>query len=87
MRKELWYLPPPRRDGQVDPLLLHIFKELATGIVELEPEVFIICTGNGYTKHENYLHRLDLRWWRPGQPAKPELIFALPKGARALNGC
>ncbi len=87
MRKELWYLPPPHPDAQVDPMLLHIFEELATGIVELEPEVFIICTGNGYTTHENYLHRLDLRGWRPGQPANPELIFALPKAARALNGC
>jgi hypothetical protein len=86
-RKELWYLPPPRPNAQVDPMLLHTFEELAAGIVELEPDVFIICSGNAYTTHENYLHRLDLRGWRPGQRVKPELIFAFPKRTLALNGC
>lgn len=87
MRKELWYLPPPRPNAQVDPMLLHAFEELATGIVELKPDIFIICTCNGYTTHENYLHRLDLRGWTPGQQVKPELIYAFPKRALALNGC
>src|SRR5271168_3784299 len=56
-RKELWYLRPPRVDAQVDPLLLHTFGEIATGIVEHEADVFYVCTGNGYTTHEAYLHR------------------------------
>lgn len=86
-RKELYYSPPPRPDAEVNPLLLHRFDELATGIAELEPDVFIVFTNNGYTTHENYLHRLDLRGWTPGTPVKPELIFSFPKAALALNGC
>ena len=86
-RKELWFLPPPRRGAQVDPMLLHTFDELAGGIAELEPDVFAICTGNVYTTHENYLHRLDLRGWRPGQKVTPELMLAFPREARGLNGC
>ena len=67
-RKELYYLPPPRPDAEVKPVLLHIFNELATGIAELEPDVFVVFTTNAYTTHENYLHRLDLRGWTPGAP-------------------
>jgi hypothetical protein len=78
-RKELYYLPPPLAGAEVRPVLLHAFDELATGIAELEPDVFIVFTNNGYTTHENYLHRLDLRGWTPGTPVKPELIFSFPK--------
>ena len=85
-RKELWYLPPPRPDAPVDPMHLHTFGEVATGIVELDPDVFIVCTGNVYTTHENYLHRLDLRGWSPGAPVKPETVLQLPAEARGLNG-
>jgi len=51
-RKELWYLPPPREGAQVDPMLLHTFNELPSSIVEHQPDVFYICTGNAYTTHE-----------------------------------
>ncbi len=34
-RKELWYVPPPREGAQVDPMLLHTFDEMATGIVDV----------------------------------------------------
>jgi hypothetical protein len=86
-RKELWFVPPPRVGGQVDPMLIHAFEELTGGIAELEPDVFVICTGNVYTTHENYLYRLDLRGWRPGQKATPKLMLAFPREARGLNGC
>ena len=86
-RKELHYLPPPRPDAEVNPMLLHTFHELATGIAEVEADVFVVCTNNGYTTHENYLHRLDLRGWAPGAPVKPELIFSFPKATLAVNGC
>ena len=43
-RKELYYLPPPRPDAEVKPVLLHTFDELATGIAELEPDVFVVFT-------------------------------------------
>jgi hypothetical protein len=33
------------------------------------------------------MHRLDLRGWTPGTPAKLELIFTFPKATLALNGC
>ena len=39
-RKELWYIPPPREGAQVDPMLLHTFDELVSGIVEHEPDIF-----------------------------------------------
>ena len=85
-RKELWYIPPRREGAQVDPMLLHTFDELPSSIVEHEPDVFYICTGNAYTTHEAYLHRLDLRGWTPGATAKPELVLTFPQEARGLNG-
>jgi hypothetical protein len=86
-RKELYYLPPHRVGKQVEPVLLHTFGELATGIAELGPDIFVVTTGNAYTTHENYLHRLDLLGWTPGAPVVPELILTFPKEVLALNGC
>jgi hypothetical protein len=85
--KELFYLPPPSPGGNAKPILLHGFDELTTGIAELGPDIFVIFTSNGYTTHENYMYRLDLRGWRPVAAVKLELIFTFPKGALALNGC
>ena len=67
-------------------MLLHTFDEIVSGIVEHEQDVFYICTGNAYTTHEAYLHRLDLRGWAPGATAKPELVLKFPEEARGLNG-
>ena len=67
-------------------MLLHTFDELPSSIVEHEPDIFYICTGNAYTTHEAYLHRLDLRGWAPGATAKPEVVLAFPEEARGLNG-
>jgi len=56
---------PPSPGADVEPVLLHTFDELTTGIAELEPDVFVVFTTNAYTTHENYMHRLDLRGWMP----------------------
>ena len=83
----LYYLPPPRPDSEVRPVRLHTFDALAGGIAELEPDVFAILTGNVYTSHDNYLHRLDLRGWSPGKPVKPEWVLTFPQAMLGLNGC
>ena len=57
-----------------------------SGIAEHEPNIFYICTGNAYTTHEAYLHKLDLRGSTPDATAKPELVLTFPKEARGLNG-
>lgn len=84
--KVLFYLPPLRAVGEVEPVPLHGFEEPAGGIVELEPDVFLVFTSNVYTTHESYAHRFDLRSWTPGAPVIPELIFTFPTAARGLNG-
>jgi hypothetical protein len=83
----LYYLPPHKAGEPVEPVLLHTFSELATGIAELEPDVFVVISTNGYTTHENYLHRLDLRGWAPGAPVTLEPILTFPGEVLALNGC
>ena len=85
--KELYFLPPPRTDAEVEPVLLHTFDELATGIAELEPDLFVVISTNAYTTHENYLHRVDLRGWNPSSRIELEQILAFPKEVLALNGC
>jgi hypothetical protein len=84
MPKTLHYVPP---GIAAEPVLLHSFEEHVMGITEFEPDVFAIFTANGYTTHESFMHRLDLRGWAPGQKANVELWFTFPKEARALNGC
>ena len=84
--RELFYVPPSSAAAPVEPVLLHRFEQPATGLVEIEPDVFLVSTSNLYTSHESYLHRLDLRGWRPGSPARPEMVFRFPDTARGLNG-
>ena len=83
---ELWYVPPTTGSAQVEPLLLHIFEQPTTGIVEIEPDVFLVSTTNLYTTHESYLHRIDLRGWSPGAQLDTERVFQFPDTARGLNG-
>jgi hypothetical protein len=87
MQKELWYVPPAFGEEPTEPRLLHRFPHLASGIAEVEPDVFIISVGEPYTSHEAHLVRLDLRGWTPGQPVAPEVIFTFtdPR-VRGLNG-
>ncbi|AXC12065.1 hypothetical protein ACPOL_2754 [Acidisarcina polymorpha] len=83
---ELWFVPSAIRGQTVVPLLLFTFAEVACGITEVEPDVFYVATGNFYTSHEAYLHRLDLRNWRVGTSIHPEMVLQLPPLARGLNG-
>ena len=84
--KELWYVPPSTGAAPVGPVLLHTFDQPTTGLVEIEPDIFLVSTSNLYTSHESYLHRLDLNGWQPGSPARPEMVFRFPETARGLNG-
>ena len=85
-KQELWYVPPVTASLPVEPSLLFKFNEVTTAIVETAPDVFHICTGNIYTTHESYLHRLDLRGWTPGRPVEPKLLARFPNAARGPNG-
>lgn len=85
-RKALYYAPPAGANAEAAPVLLHTFDALCGGIVELEPDVFVILSGNIYTTHDNYAHRLDLRDWTPGKPVSPEQIVAFPRTVLGLNG-
>ena len=84
--KELWFVPSLTGQDTVKPILLHTFDYPTTGIVETEPNVFYISTGNLYTTHEAFLNRLDLRDWKQGDAVKPEVVFQFPETARGLNG-
>ena len=84
--KELFYVPPWSGAGSVEPIRLHRFEQLPTGVIEIEPDVFLICAGNLYTTHESFIYRLDLREWQPGSPVTPELVFRFPDTAKGLNG-
>ena len=92
-RGELWYVPPVDGALPVEPVPLFSFPkngrgQNASGIVEVEPEVFYLASSNWYTSGEGYLYRLDLRGWKPGSNLVPELVFEFPKpkAARGLNG-
>ncbi len=68
-------------------MLVHTFDHPVTGIVEVEPDVFIVCLTEGYTTHESHLARIDFTDWTPGDPVSPEIIFTFDEPVRALNGC
>ena len=84
--RELFHVPPSSGTVPVEPVLLHRFDQPATGLVEIEPDLFLVSTSNLYTTHESYLHRLDLRGWQPGSPTPMETVFRFPDAARGLNG-
>lgn len=84
--RELFYVPPSSGDVPVEPVLLHRFDQPTTGLVEVEPDLFLVSTSNLYTSHESFLHRLDLRGYQPGAPARPEMVFRFPDTGRGLNG-
>ncbi|GAB2961598.1 hypothetical protein LWP59_25435 [Amycolatopsis acidiphila] len=86
LQKELWYVPANPAAEPVEPLLLHTFDHLVTGIAEVEPEVFVLCLTEGYTTHESHLVRLDLTGWQPGNPLTPEVLLTFDDRVRALNG-
>jgi hypothetical protein len=85
LQKELWYVPGPART-LTEPVLVHAFDHPVTGIVQVEPDVFVLSLTEGYTTHESHLVRLDLRGWTPGTPVAQEVIFTFDDRVRALNG-
>lgn len=84
--KELFYVPPSFGAVPVQPMLLHRFDQLTTGLVEIEPDLFLVSTSNLYTTHESFIHRLDLRGWSPGSQVRIETPFRFPDTARGVNG-
>ena len=85
-KKELWFVPPVSGQLPVRPELLFTFDEPATGVVEVEPDIFYVSSSNLYTSHESFLHRLDLRGWTRDLPVAPTMVLEFPKTARGLNG-
>jgi hypothetical protein len=86
LQKELWYIPPADTNAPAGPVLVHTFDHLASGIVETEPDVFYISTSDGYRTHESFLHRLDLRRWKPGEPVAAETVLEFGDPVGGLNG-
>ncbi len=86
LQKELWCVPAPEPRAAVAPVLVHTFGHLVSGIVEVEPEVFIVNLCDAYTSHESHLARVDLNGWTPGKPVVPEIILTFDARARGLNG-
>lgn len=86
LQKQLWYVPAHRTEQPVEPVLVHTFDHLVTGIAEAEPDVFIVSLTEGYTTHESHLVRIDLTGWRPGDPVSLETIFTFDDRVRAPNG-
>lgn len=83
IQQELWLAPgaPP-----ATPVLVHRFDFPVTGIVEAEPDVFLVSVTAGYTTHESHLMRIDLNGWTPGEPVSPEVVLTFDDRVRALNG-
>ena len=86
LQKELWCVPVPEAAAEVSPVLVHTFDHLVMGVVETEPDVFIVCVTDGYTTHKSYLARVDLNGWTSGKPISPEVIYTFDDRVRALNG-
>jgi sugar lactone lactonase YvrE len=79
--KQLWHVPAPDGDQAVIPDLVHTFDNFATGIVEVEPDVFYVSTARQST-----LERLDLSDWSPGTPAHRSTRVVTFDDNTALNG-
>jgi hypothetical protein len=85
-QKELWCVPGPEPRAEVRPVLVHTFEHMVSGIVEVEPDVFIVCVSDAYESHESHLARIDLTSWMPGDPVSPEIIYTFDERAGGLNG-
>jgi hypothetical protein len=78
---ELWCVPNPTGKLPVKPILVDRIANLPMGIVEIEPDIFFICTLG-----EPTLERVDMRGWTPGAPVKRERVLTFPAPAMRLNG-
>lgn len=86
LHKELWCVPGPEPSLDAQPTVVHTFANIVMGIVEVEPEIFIVSLSDGYTTHESHLARIDFSGWAPGEPVSPEIIYTFDYRVRALNG-
>ena len=64
---------------------MHTFEHLVTGIVEVEPDVFIVSLSDAYTTHKSHLARVDLNGWAPGEPVSPDIIVTFDERVRGLS--
>jgi hypothetical protein len=85
LQQELWYIPPADTCGRAEPMLVHTFDQLASGLVETQPDVFHLSTSEG-PEHESFLRRLDLRHWSPGEPVRAEIVLEFGAPADGLAG-
>jgi hypothetical protein len=86
LHMQVWHLPRQSGPMRVAPTLVHTFDQLASGIVEVDSDIFYVSTTNGLTTGESYLHRLDLRDWNPGAEASVETVLAWEGVISGLNG-
>jgi hypothetical protein len=80
--KELWYIPPERGE-LVEPVLLYTFDMMPMGIVETEPDVFYVATGQPGRAR---VYRVDLRDWTLELPVSPHVVLELESGVGMVNG-
>ena len=59
LQKELWCVPGPEPGAEVRPVLVHTFEHMVSGIVEVFPDVFVVCVSDAYESHESHLFRVD----------------------------
>jgi hypothetical protein len=84
--RQLWYVPPAKREDQVEPVLLFTFDKAPMSLVETEPDVFYLFTTDGYATHASSMYRIDFRAWKHGDEIHPQLVLNFPSAVRALNG-
>jgi len=73
LHKELWCVPGPEPSLDVEPVVVQTFDNIVMGIVEVEPEIFIVSLSDGYTTHESHLARIDLNVHiRRSRPARSQ---------------
>ena len=86
LQKELWCVPGPEPRGEVRPVLVHTFEHMVSGIVEVQPDVFIVSVTDAYASQQSHLARVDLTTWTPGESVSPEIIFSFDDQRTGLNG-
>ena len=84
--RQLWLVPSTKAGEQASPELLFTFDKSPMSMVEPEPDVFYLCTTDGYKTHASSLYRIDLRNWARAKEIHPEQVITFPPAVRALNG-
>jgi hypothetical protein len=84
--RQLWLVPSTKAGQQASPELLSTFDKSPMSMVEPEPDVFYLCTTDGYKTHASSLYRIDLRNWARAKEIHPEQVLTFPRAVRALNG-